>query len=264
MTLEQVKETGRQLVTQMRQAGLPAPAPGSLAQLLWGIQPCQEAIMSRFGSVGLELVKQIISSSHYIHAEIGIGLDMVYHGEYYVVWLHRTQKTLYFRELLSQVELDPVKTRNLFQRLNRHITSYWQGRFREYQINTGVLHWSVYQLEDLSNHDQFRFQQWGQQGLRMETFSDFLSLVGFSWSRQDYLSYWQELGRLVIDHQLPPSYRCWQESALVDSGEGLTVGLSGSQPIRSVSRVFTREATDSEVQTAAEGLLLLREMDGVK
>ena len=281
MQLNQIKNTGRQLVAQIIKSGVTTTHPGSINHLLWGPQPSRQSVVIRFGRVGEEISKQIISSCPKLELLVCGVRDLGdKRADVDLAWLDSERHILYYRELKGNIEMDTEKVPAMLHKINHRVKPYFNETYPGYVINCGVLNWSVYSPEDMPRKNQRKFTDWKEQGVQLDTFSDFLSLVGFTWERQDFTNYWLELGSMInnLNSNHPEVTRpIWKgypgtssrggvgiQGTSSRGGVGIQgtssrggVGIQGTPPICDVHRGFRPRPVDTDVLMAAEGLMLL-------
>ena len=292
MQLNQIKTTGRQLVAQIIKSGVTTTQPGSIKHLLWGSQPSRQSVVIKFGRVGEELSKQIITSCPKLELLVCGVRDLGdIRADVDLVWLDHERQTLYYRELKGNIEMDTEKVPAMLHKITHIVKPYFKETYPDYDINCGVLNWSVYSPDDVPKKNQRRFTDWKEQGVQLDTFSDFLSLVGFTWERRDFTDYWLELGSMFNDvnskiqgtptragvgiqgtssrggvgiQGTPTRAGVGIQGTPARAGVGILgtssrggVGILGTSPICEVHQGFRPRTVDTDVLMAAEGLMLL-------
>lgn len=202
--LNKIKNVGRQFVIQCVQKPMTNTKLGSIRHLLWGSQPSIHSLLIKFGKLGEEIAKAIVEAQPSLKL---LPSGLLYLGapgddrrtDVDLLWVDPSSKTLYYREVKGNVQLDTEKGPAMLEKIAKRVKPYFQTQYPDYDINCAVLNWSVYDRDKVSQKNQCKFADWVP-GVPLETFSDFLSLVGFSWEKQDFTNYWLDVGVLVRQH----------------------------------------------------------------
>ena len=174
--------------------------PGSLKYLLFGKQKSQQSIVIQMGHVGEYLFKEIINMTPkmtlltcgvQVINEKGTKKDMD------LVWEDKENKTIYYRELKANIELDTEKLPATINKINGISNEYLLNKpeYEGYRMDVGILNWSVYKREELSK-GLSHIKKCEKKGVKVEHVGDILSLLKFEWSEEDFRKFWRKMGDL--------------------------------------------------------------------
>jgi len=174
--------------------------PGSLKYLLFGKQKSQQSIVIQMGHVGEYLFKEIINMTPkmtlltcgvQVINEKGTKKDMD------LVWEDKENKTIYYRELKANIELDTEKLPATINKINEINNEYLLNKpeYEGYRMDVGILNWSVYKREELSK-GLSHIKKCEKKGVKVEHVGDILSLLKFEWSEEDFRKFWRKMGDL--------------------------------------------------------------------
>jgi hypothetical protein len=98
--------------------------------------------------------------------------------------------------LKGNIELDTEKMPATIAKCN-DITTFFTNKYGEYNINCAILNWSIYDRQiltaGLSNIKKFE-----KAGLKIEHMSEFFAILGVTWCKEDYYSYFRMIGAKIF------------------------------------------------------------------
>ena len=104
-------------------------------------------------------------------------------------------KTIYYRELKGNIELDTEKLPATINKC-KEIQNSLKTTYPDYIIDFGILNWSVYNKKiltaGLSNIKTFE-----QGGIKIDHMEDFLNIINVFWNEDDYYLYFREIGTKI-------------------------------------------------------------------
>ena len=193
MCISEIKHKGMLWIDKILEAGLTYTKAGSISFLLYGKIPSDQSINIKLGRFGEFLAKELIKTNHNLELLIcGIqqindkkkDVDLIFKDEF--------RKIIYYRELKGNIELDTEKLPATINKC-KEIESSLKITYHNYEINCGILNWSVYDRKiltaGLSNIKTFE-----NKGIKIDHMQDFLEIINIRWNEEDYYSYFREIG----------------------------------------------------------------------
>jgi hypothetical protein len=195
--LENVNLAGHKLITQMINTGRTWTEPGSLKFLLWGRVPSEQSISIKIGKYGEELFKLIIRNLPHLQL-LKCGIQIM-NGEdkkkdVDLCWVDIHKNTIYVMELKGNMILDTEKLPATFQKMNDVIGPWAVGEYPGYVVNTSILHWGIYDRTHLKK-GLAQIKKCEAAGVPVNHVRQFLDLVGFTWSEDEYKKHFSDIGR---------------------------------------------------------------------
>ena len=174
--------------------------PGSITYLLYGEQPSAQSINIKFGHFGEALAKEMIKSNTNLEL-LRCGIQLVDETrktkkDIDLIWVDTAGKIIYIREAKGNIELDTEKLPATFKKITENLMPFVQNKYPGYAVNAGILNWSVYTRDELSK-GLSHIKQCEQNGVQVDHWSDFCTLIGFDWPKEDYYGYMREFGKKI-------------------------------------------------------------------
>jgi hypothetical protein len=194
--IAEIKSIGFDWVDKTLAGTLTLTKPGSISHLLYGEKPSEQSINIKFGRFGEFLVKELIKKNANLEL-LTCGVQKINDKRKDVDLIFRNQetKTIYYRELKGNIELDTEKLPATIQKCNE-IKSSLVTSYPDYTINCGILNWSVYDRKiltaGLSNIKSFE-----NGGIKIDHMGNFLEIIDITWSEVDFYSYFREIGTKI-------------------------------------------------------------------
>lgn len=195
--IKELKEKGIEWIEKKIQKDLTCTKPGSISHLLYGEKPSEQSINIKLGRFGEFIAKELINNNNSFEL-LNCGVQMINNKRKDVdlIFIDKVRKIIYFRELKGNIELDTEKIPATIAKCN-DITSFLTNKYKDYTINCAILNWSIYDRQvltaGLSNIKTFE-----KAGLRIEHMGDFFAIVGATWEKEDYYSYFRMIGAKII------------------------------------------------------------------
>jgi len=194
-----VKTQGRAWVDKLLQSEFTRTKPGSITHLLYGAKPSEQSINIKFGRYGEVLAKELIGCNENIELlKCGVQQINDKNKDVDLIWINKTKKIVYYRELKGNIELDTEKLPATVNKC-KEIEQSLKTTYPDYVINCGVLNWSVYNrgilTAGLSNIKAFE-----NSGIKIDHMQEFLQHIDFEWSEGDFYQYFRELGEKIRTH----------------------------------------------------------------
>jgi len=171
--------------------------PGSISYLMFGPEPSRQSISIKLGYFGEYLCKEIIQKNPELSL-LTCGVQRMKEGKKDIdlIWVHPDKQTVYVRELKGNIELDTEKLPAMFHKVTENLLPFVQQQYPDHTIDVGVLNWSVYSRDELSNGLR-QIKLCEENGVKVDHWSDFCRLVDFNCSKEEYYNYMHEMGTLI-------------------------------------------------------------------
>ena len=194
--VDQVKIKGHEWVNKMLESELTYTKPGSISHLLYGEKPSEQSINIKLGRLGEFLSKELIKTNE-IFELLNCGIQKINDKKKDVdlIFRNKNTKTIYYRELKGNIELDTEKLPATIAKCVE-IENSLKNTYPDYVINCGILNWSVYNRKILtagiSNIKSFE-----NAGIKIDHIGDFLEILEILWNEQDFYLYFREIGSKI-------------------------------------------------------------------
>jgi len=199
--ISEIKHKGFLWIDKILEGGLTYTKAGSISFLLNGKIPSDQSINIKLGRFGEFLAKELIKYNHNLELlNCGIqkindkkkDVDLIFKDEF--------RKIIYYRELKANIELDTEKLPATINKC-REIENSLKITYHNYEINCGILNWSVYDRQIL-NAGLSNIKTFENQGIKIDHMQDFLEIINIKWNEEDYYSYFREIGiKIKMRHQ---------------------------------------------------------------
>ena len=176
--------------------------PGSIDYLLNGPTPSKQSINIKMGKCGEQIAIKMITLNPSLRL-LKCGIQSVSKDkkkDIDLIWVCETTKTIYIREAKGNIQLDTEKLPATFKKITDDLKPFIQETYPDYNINVGILNWSVYNRNELTEGIN-QIKQCEKNGVKVDHWSEFCDLVGFIWPRDDYYDYFRKIGRMILDDQ---------------------------------------------------------------
>jgi len=191
-----IKTRGLQWVDNILQGECTHTKPGSISYLLYGEKPSEQSINIKMGRLGEFLSKEIIKANP--------GFDLLTCGvqkinekrkDVDLIFKNTLTKTIYYRELKGNIELDTEKLPATINKCNEIVSSL-KDTYPDYTIDFGVFNWSVYNRKILTA-GLTHIKTFEAGGVKIDHMCDFLEIVNVDWNEKDFYEYFREIGDRV-------------------------------------------------------------------
>jgi hypothetical protein len=196
--LAAIKHKGKLWVDNMMLKKLTNTKAGSISHLLYGEKPSEQSVNIKFGRFGEFIAKEMIKSNDNLELlDCGIQLINSRMKDVDLIFMDKTTKTIYYRELKGNIELDTEKLPATIAKCNE-IAVFLRSKYAgAYTINYAILNWSIYDRRvltcGLSNIKAFE-----KEGVKIEHFGEFSNIAGIDWSEEDFYAYFREIGSHIL------------------------------------------------------------------
>ena len=187
-----IKIFGLEWIDKMLEGELTITKPGSISYLLRGATPSEQSINIKMGKFGEFISKELIKMVGTLEL-LQCGVQKINEKKKDVDLLFKNEitKTIYYRELKGNIELDTEKLPATITKC-KEIENSLKSSYPGYAINCGILNWSVFDRKiltaGLSNIKAFE-----SGGIKIDHMKDFLEIIDVIWIEEDYYSYFREL-----------------------------------------------------------------------
>ncbi len=195
-SLAAIKHKGKLWVSDMMLKNLTHTKPGSISHLLYGEKPSEQSVNIKFGRFGEFIAKEMIKSNENLELlECGVRMINSKMKDVDLIFMDKTKKILYYRELKGNIELDTEKLPATIAKCNE-IAAFLKTKYGDCSIDYAILNWSIYDRRvltcGLSNIRAFE-----KEGVKIEHFGEFSNIAGIDWCEQDFYSYFREIGEHI-------------------------------------------------------------------
>ena len=194
--INSIMEKGEKWVNNMLVGELTLTRPGSISHLLYGSKPSEQSINIKLGKFGEFLSKELINSTSNLKM-LQCGVQKINDKKKDVDLLFKNEvtKTIYYRELKGNIELDTEKLPATIEKC-KEIELSLKTSYLDYSIDCGILNWSVYNRKiltaGLSNIKAFE-----NGGIKIDHMEDFLEIIDIIWTEEDYYDYFKKIGDII-------------------------------------------------------------------
>ncbi len=112
-----------------------------------------------------------------------------------LIFKNEETKTIHYRELKSNLELDTEKLPATYEKIVK-ITEYLEREYKGYEIDSSVLHWSVFEPSVLPRKYKSKIQQCNSNGVGVSYPVNLFDTLSVDVTNEDYHNFFLELGEL--------------------------------------------------------------------
>jgi hypothetical protein len=186
-------------VDQILKGELTLTKHGSISYLLYGAKPSEQSINIKLGHLGEFLSKELIKTNDDFELLL-CGVQQINNKKKDVdlIFKNIKTKTIYYRELKGNIELDTEKLPATINKC-KEIQNSLKITYPDYIIDFGILNWSVYNREILSS-GLSHIKTFEKGGVKIDHMHDFLKIINVVWNEDDFYSYFREIGSKIRTH----------------------------------------------------------------
>jgi hypothetical protein len=194
--INEIKQKGICWVEKILEGDLTYTKPGSISHLIYGEKPSEQSINIKLGRLGEFISKELIKTNDSLEL-LNCGIQKINDKKKDVdlIFKDEIKKTIYYRELKGNIELDTEKLPATISKC-KEIENSLKTKNLEYSIDCGILNWSVYNRKILtagiSNIKTFE-----NGGIKIDHMEDFLNIIDIVWNEDDYYLYFREIGTKI-------------------------------------------------------------------
>ena len=184
---------GMRLATEIKGNDVKLASPGSGMYLLFGPVPSTQSINIKFGRAFERFFEEAVSlgTNNFIlmpsgvWEEINKDLDLIFRDD--------ENKIIYYRELKLNLNLDTEKIVATYEKIN-YITDFLIKKYPDYEINSALLTWSTFNLDDITAQSQVKKAD--NYYVSVEDPETFFELVGMPMNKDNYEEFFRSIGAL--------------------------------------------------------------------
>ena len=193
--MEIVKEKGREWIKNKLKDKITYTKLGSLNYLFYGRRISEQSKFIKLGRFGEYFTKELIMLNKNLELMFcGIQKINNKNKDVDLIFKDNINNIVYYRELKGNIELDTEKLPATINKCNE-INLFLKKEYN-YQINFGILNWSIYNI-DKSNLNIINLFE--KNGIKIDHFKDFLNIIDIEWNEEDFYEYFLELGKIFND-----------------------------------------------------------------
>lgn len=197
---EQIKEFIIMQCEKIKKKGITRTKPGSLKYLMFGSEPSEQSLSIKMGKeVGEEMLKKIITETDDLEL-LNCGVQCIDQNtgknkDLDLVWINKKNKTIYYRELKGNIELDSEKLPATIDKIYEILDTYISQNYPDYTINIAIFNWSVYNRKPLKK-GLSQIKKCEERSIKVEHPEDLFKLLNFDWDEVDYYNFFRKVGKL--------------------------------------------------------------------
>ena len=193
--MEIVKEKGREWIKNKLKDKITYTKLGSLNYLFYGRRISEQSKFIKLGRFGEYFTKELIMLNKNLELMFcGIQKINNKNKDVDLIFKDNINNIIYYRELKGNIELDTEKLPATINKCNE-INLFLKKEY-DYQINFGILNWSIYN-RDKNNLNIINLFE--KNGIKIDHFKDFLNIIDVEWNEEDFYEYFLELGKIFND-----------------------------------------------------------------
>tara|TARA_Y100001963_G_C6759172_1_gene438519 strand:- start:907 stop:1500 length:594 start_codon:yes stop_codon:yes gene_type:complete len=112
-----------------------------------------------------------------------------------LIFKNEETKAIYYRELKSNLELDTEKLPATYEKILK-ITEYLEREYKGYEVDSSVLHWSVFEPSVLPRKYKSKIQQFNSNGVDVSYPVNLFDTLSVDVTSEDYHNFFLELGEM--------------------------------------------------------------------
>ena len=196
--IQSVKELGLQWTDNMLSGSLTYTKPGTISWLLYGEKPSEQSINIKMGHFGEFLAKELIKCKPNLQL-LTCGVQKINNKNKDVdlIFKNEETKTIYYRELKSNIELDSEKLPATINKC-KEIEKCLKTEHSDYTIDCGIINWSVYNRSKLTS-GLSNIKSFENAGVKIDHMQDFLQIIDINWIETDFYDYFREIGKKCLN-----------------------------------------------------------------
>ena len=193
--MEIVKEKGREWIKNKLKDKITYTKLGSLNYLFYGRRISEQSKFIKLGRFGEYFTKELIMLNKNLELMFcGIQKINNKNKDVDLIFKDNINNIVYYRELKGNIELDTEKLPATINKCNE-INLFLKKEYN-YQINFGILNWSIYNRDNSNLNIINLFEK---NGIKIDHFKDFLNIIDVEWNEEDFYEYFLELGKIFND-----------------------------------------------------------------
>jgi hypothetical protein len=196
--IAEIKQECMDWVDKILHSELTHTKPGSITYLIYGETPSEQSVFIKLGRLGEFISKELIRKKPGLEL-LKCGVQVVNNKKKDIdlIFKDEVNKTIYYRELKGNIELDTEKlpaTINKCKEIELSLKTTYSG----YHIDCGILNWSVYNRKILTS-GLSNIKTFENKGIKIDHMEDLLNIINIVWKEDDYYLYFREIGNKIRD-----------------------------------------------------------------
>lgn len=181
----------------LKRQGITNTQPGTLKHLMYGPEPSGQSTQIKMGKIGEEMPKIIIIKSPDIEL-LKCGVQPLEKSkknkDLDLIWKNETIKTIYYREVKANMDLDSEKIEATINKVNE-VKDDLVSKYSAYTIDIGIFNWSIYNRKVLKKTGLSQIKKCEKNGIKVDHPEDLFKLLDFVWDEESYYSFFNEIGK---------------------------------------------------------------------
>lgn len=177
--------------------------PGGLPFLIFGEQPSFHSLFNKIGKNFEKWFEYVIESNGY---DLYKGKDKLIHidnnrKDMDIVFKDESKQIVYYIEMKSNTNLDTEKFKATCNKIS-NIHQSLDENYKEYKIESYLLHWSVYEENDLDNEYKNKHLKYQENGVKVIHPKDLFRIINVDITYKDYIDMFKEMKNIYnkINH----------------------------------------------------------------
>lgn len=194
--INEIKQKGIFWVENILNGNLTKTKPGSISYLLFGESQSMQSIYIKLGRFGEFLSKELVKNNNNLELlQCGVQTINNTKKDIDLIFKDEKNKKIYYRELKANIELDTEKIPATINKC-KEIEFSLQSQYLEYDIDYGILNWSVYDRQILSA-GLSNIKTFETNGIKIDHMENFLKIINVLWNKNDYYTYFRKIGNII-------------------------------------------------------------------
>jgi len=177
--------------------------PGALPFLIFGEQPSFHSLFNKIGKNFEKWFEYVIESNGY---DLYKGKNKLIHidnnrKDMDIVFKDESKQIVYYIEMKSNTNLDTEKFKATCNKIS-NIHQSLNENYKEYKIESYLLHWSVYEENDLDNEYKNKHLKYQENGVKVIHPKDLFHIINVDITYKDYIDMFKEMKNIYnkINH----------------------------------------------------------------
>jgi hypothetical protein len=193
---EKLFDFGSNIAQNLVTAGLSHSSPGSGIHLLNGPAPSTQSLLIKFGRAFEAWFEEAVRLGDTNFTVMPSGVWSEINKDLDLIFRDNEARTIYYRELKLNLNLDTEKIVSTYEKVGL-ITDFLRAKYPGYTIDSGVLTWGTYGLEEITA--QSKVKKALEFNVKVEDPRSFFELVKLSMSASEYSQYFRSIGRMLME-----------------------------------------------------------------
>lgn len=168
-------------------------SPGSILYLLYGKKKSTHSFSVKFGLLGEILLKELVKIKNLELLECGIQVINNVKKDIDLSFKDTKNNIIYYYEIKSNIDLDSEKIIATIEKC-KYIEKYLKNKYENYNVISGILLWTIYDVKDLNNSKIKIFEK---NEISVYYMSDFLKTIDICWDKENYYQYFRQIGEKI-------------------------------------------------------------------